>query len=259
MLIRRFFLFALLLPLLATGVHAITLDWDTATWTNGATSGAPTSDVDLNITASTPGLFQPSLVNFPNIPTPAITGGFDGGLSPGQNTLELAIDLPNGGNGNFVTVTFTFNPATYSGGVDNVSFSIFDIDFANTPGSTYQDRIFNISATAVDGSVLIPTISNLGSSVTNTAGVLTGNASANDLGPGSANGNATISFSGTPLRSITFSYGAGGLFANPTYQHIGVYDITFTPVPEINPAWSALGSCLLAAVLILRHSAKFRK
>ena len=44
-----------------------------------------------------------------------------------------------------------------------------------------------------------------------------------------------------------------------TYQHVGFSDITFTPVPEINPAWSAVGSCLLAAVLILRHSAKFRK
>ena len=34
---------------------------------------------------------------------------------------------------------------------------------------------------------------------------------------------------------------------------------SFTIVAEINPLWSALGSCLLAAVLILRHSAKFRK
>jgi hypothetical protein len=33
----------------------------------------------------------------------------------------------------------------------------------------------------------------------------------------------------------------------------------FTPVPEINPAWTAVGSCILATALILRHSAKFRK
>jgi hypothetical protein len=46
---------------------------------------------------------------------------------------------------------------------------------------------------------------------------------------------------------------------DPTYQHVGINGISFTPVPEINPAWSALGSCLLAAALILRHSAKFRK
>jgi hypothetical protein len=41
--------------------------------------------------------------------------------------------------------------------------------------------------------------------------------------------------------------------------HAVAHDITFTPVPEINPAWSAVGSCLVAAALILRHSAKFRK
>jgi hypothetical protein len=35
--------------------------------------------------------------------------------------------------------------------------------------------------------------------------------------------------------------------------------IAATPVPEINPAWTAVGSCILAAALILRHSAKFRK
>jgi hypothetical protein len=33
----------------------------------------------------------------------------------------------------------------------------------------------------------------------------------------------------------------------------------FMPAHEINPAWSAVGSCILAAALILRHSAKFRK
>jgi hypothetical protein len=46
---------------------------------------------------------------------------------------------------------------------------------------------------------------------------------------------------------------------DPTYQHVGINDITFTSLPEINPGWSAVGSCLLAFALILRHSAKFRK
>jgi hypothetical protein len=34
---------------------------------------------------------------------------------------------------------------------------------------------------------------------------------------------------------------------------------TFPAILEINPAWSAVGSCIVAAALILRHSAKFRK
>jgi hypothetical protein len=41
--------------------------------------------------------------------------------------------------------------------------------------------------------------------------------------------------------------------------HALSHDITFTPVREINSAWSAVGSCLVAAALILIHSAKFRK
>ena len=39
----------------------------------------------------------------------------------------------------------------------------------------------------------------------------------------------------------------------------GVSWIAFTPVSKINPAWTAVGSCIVALALILRHSAKFRK
>jgi hypothetical protein len=90
--------------------------------------------------------------------------------------------------------------------------------------------------------------------------VVNGTVSGVDNGPGSGNGNVTISFGTTAIKSFTFTYGSGsGTVADPTYQHVGIHDIAFTPVPEINPAWSALGSCLVAAALILRHSAKFRK
>ena len=88
----------------------------------------------------------------------------------------------------------------------------------------------------------------------------TGIATNADTGATSGNGNVTISFGATAISSFTFTYGSGsGTVANPTYQHIALDDISFTPVPEINPAWSALGSCLVAAALILRHSGKFRK
>lgn len=35
--------------------------------------------------------------------------------------------------------------------------------------------------------------------------------------------------------------------------------IAAMPVGELNPGWTGVGSCILAAALILRHSAKFRK
>jgi hypothetical protein len=241
---------------LSVRAHATVLDWDTATWTNGATSGTPMTGVDVNITASASGIFQPSTINYPNVPTPAITRAFDGGLSPGQNTLELSLDLTS--NTQFVTVTLTFNASSYAVGVTNVSFSLFDIDADNAQGSTYQDKISNITATSVSGTTLTPTISNLGSAVTNTGGVLTGNVSVNDTGAGSGGGNATISFGGQ-VRSITFTYGSTTAFADPTYQHIGIHDVTFTPVPEIDPAWFGAISCVAVGFLIRRQNGRHRK
>jgi hypothetical protein len=67
-------------------------------------------------------------------------------------------------------------------------------------------------------------------------------------------------FGTAAIKSLTFTYGSGsGTVTDPAYQHVGIHDVTFTPVPELNPAWSAVGSCLITAALILRHSAKFRK
>jgi len=81
-----------------------------------------------------------------------------------------------------------------------------------------------------------------------------------DTGAGSGNSHVTISFGGAAITSFIFIYGSGsGTVADPTYQHIGIHDIAFTPVPEINPTWTAVGSCLAAFALILRHRGKFRK
>jgi hypothetical protein len=75
--------------------------------------------------------------------------------------------------------------------------------------------------------------------------VLTGQSSTNDLGAGSDLSNATITFNATDIRSITFTYGSGSLFADPTYQHIGIYNLDYTIVPEPG----ALGICLMVAGL----------
>lgn len=39
-------------------------------------------------------------------------------------------------------------------------------------------------------------------------------------------------FNATDIRSITFTYGSSSMFADPTYQHIGIYNIDYTVVPE---------------------------
>ena len=145
-----------------------------------------------------------------------------------------------------VSVTLDFSNL-YAAGVANVSFKLFDIDFANSFGNTYQDKISSITGTSTTGTTIAPAITSLGSSValsgSGTNQVLTGTASSVDLGAGSGNGNATITFNATEIRSITFTYGSSSFFANPTYQHIGIDDIDYGVVPETNPSWFCFIGC----------------
>lgn len=251
---------------LAANARAVVLDWDSVTWTPGSLANSydvdaaqPGNDITVTVSGNTAQL-QPELASgFPM--TPAITPDFQGGLATAPNTLCLAVNLADKSQGITVTVDFS---AQYTLGVQNVSFTLFDVDFSNVSGSTYQDQLRNITATSIDGVTLVaPTITispNNTLSGTGLTQVVDGTITTPDTGPGSGVGNVTISFGATAIKSFTFTYGSGnGTVADPTYQHIGMDDITFTAVPEINPVWSAIGSCLVATVLILRHSAKFRK
>jgi hypothetical protein len=263
--VRRFVLF--LVPLfLAQGVKAITLDWDSVSWTPGALTNSydidPSkagNDITVTVSGNTSRLTTELGSGTPM--TPAITPDFQGGLGTAQNTLCLAVNFAT--RSEAVTVTVNFS-ALYNVGVQGVSFTLFDIDFSAASGNNYQDLLSSIVATSIDGTTLVaPTITTSANNVLSGTGLtqtVNGTVSTSDLGPGSGNGNVTISFGATPIKSFTFTYGSGsGTVADPTYQHVGLHDITFTPVPEINPVWSGVGSCLLAAALILRHSAKFRK
>ncbi|MEY2495563.1 MAG: hypothetical protein QOJ45_2055 [Verrucomicrobiota bacterium] len=269
-LLRRFitiFISILFSPAFAQGV---TLDWDSHTWTNNADgTPAPNSyeidsanagtDVTITATGNNGAVFQKDIG--PGTPqTPAVVQTFQGGLVTTENSLVLALNLAN--NTQSVTVTLTFSPQ-YTSGISNLTFTLFDIDYANAAGNTYQDQLTNIKGLAVDGTTWIaPTIT---TSATNTltgtglSQVVTGIASANDTGANTGAGNVTISFGANAITSFQFTYGSGSAFANPTFQHVGLYDFTFTPVPEINPGWCAVGSCLVAFGLILRHRANLRK
>ena len=225
------------------------VDWDTLTWTPGALtnsfdvdSGNAGNDVTVSVSGDTAALTTSLVTGTPM--TPAITRGFDGGFSPGHNTLELAVNFAS--NAQALTVTINF-AASYTNGVAYVSFNLFDIDFANSSGNTYQDLIKSISATSTTGTSIAPTITGVGANTT-LAGTgltqtLTGNTSTVDTGAGSGNANATITFNATNIKSIAFTYSSTSMFANPTYQHIGIDDITYTVVPEINASWLSLFLC----------------
>ena len=264
-LIRRF-LFLLALFFVAGKVQGITLDWDTVAWTPGSLTNSydidPSkagNDITVTVSGNTAQLTTELGSGTPM--TPAVTPDFQGGLGTTQNTLCLAVNFTN--QSQSVTVKVDFS-ALYNVGVQGVSFTLFDIDFSAASGNNYQDLLSSIVATSIDGTTLVaPIITTSANNVRTGTGLtqlVNGTASTSDLGAGSGNGNVTISFGATPIKSFAFTYGSGsGTVADPTYQHVGIHDITFTPVPEINPVWSAVGSCLIAAALILRHSAKFRK
>lgn len=231
--------------------QAVTLDWDATAWTPGTLTNSydvdgsvPGNDLTFALGGSTGELVNDS-VN--NLPTPNINTNLEGGLTPVQSALNIAIDL--GKKDRFVTVTITFS-ASYTQGVQNVSFTLFGIDQAAGGSNIYIDEISSITALSIDGVTQIaPTITGVGSAVSLTGTgldqVLTGTSSIPNTGAGSEAGNATISFNATGIRSITFTFGAGGNSAvNPIFQDISLHDLTFSPVPEVNPMIAAACACV---------------
>lgn len=256
------FLSALFVP----KARAIVLDWDTVTWAPGSLHNSydidpdnAGNDVILDVVANNGAPLQPERPA-PNPLTPALSPSFQGGNATIENSLCIALDLAN----NTQSVTLTVNFAAYAQGVKDVSFTIFDVDSNNVPGSsTYQDRISSIRALSIDGVTLIaPTITtSLNNSVSGTGvdQIVDGIATTADTGAGSGDGNVTISFGSAAIKSFTFTYGGGPLFDDSTYEHIGVSDISFTPIPEVNPASFSSASCLLAVGFVSLHRRRVRR
>ncbi|MEY2564282.1 MAG: hypothetical protein QOH88_2475 [Verrucomicrobiota bacterium] len=233
-----FALGALLLGASATNSSALVLDWSAVSWTNQYSN---TFDVDPNVINDITVKMTGNLNRFTNdttsgVATPAITTTLQGGLGA-VPALQLAANL---GTNSLITVSVDFS-AQYTQGVENVSFTLFDID-----AGADLDRIINIYATALDGTThLAATISNLGSTVTLTGTgltqVLSGNAPSPDT---SANGNATFSFGANAIIGFSFSWENSN--GPPKYQDIAMGNISFTPVPEVNPTVAAATACLFA-------------
>jgi hypothetical protein len=239
---------ALLALLGAASANAIILDWSTVAWTPGSLSNSynvdpsnPGNDISVTLGGDT-NKFKPDPTT--GIQTPTIDSTMEGGMSPVQSSLDLAMKITTP---NFISVTVAFSPQ-YVKGVDNVSFTIFGINMGTGVGT-----ITNIYAVSIDGSTLIPaTITGLGSNVqlsgSGFSQVLTGIGDSPNGGPGSGAGNATISFGSNQIESLTFRYENGT--TGSWDSQIAVSNISFSPVPEINPAWSAVSACLGGAVLI---------
>ena len=233
--------------------QALVLDWDNVAWTAGSLNnsydltGDAVNDITVTITSQNPGIFTNDPAT--GMQTPALNQSLTGGLTPAQNSLDIAANLHTNSN---LTVQLSFG-GQY-GLATNVSFTIFDIDV-----TTNSDIISNIYGVAADGTHVAATITNLGSTVTPSGSgltqKLTGNAASAD---NSGNGNATISFGGAAITDVFFTFGNNA--GAPRYQDIAIGDVSFTPVPEINPAAASAISCLLAlgAMMAFHRRAKIK-
>lgn len=252
---------AIFLALLAgwsATANAVVLDWDAVAWTAGSlnnsydVTGDGVNDITVALTSQNANVWTNDPIT--GTMTPAVNQTMTGGLVPVQSSLILAADLHTNSN---VTLhlSFTGGPGGLLG-ANNVSFTIFDIDV-----TTNRDIIDNIYGVAPDGSHVAATITNLGSAVTLSGTGLSQQLDGNAASPNnSSNGNATISFGSTLIYDVffTFSNTAGA----PRYQDIAIGDISFTPVPEINPAMVASASCVGAmglAVFLQRRARRARR
>src|SRR3954447_22075351 len=238
------------LLLSAGAAHAVVLDWSTVAWTAGATTGGanldptlPGNEVTVDLTGDLNRLTSDPVSGSS---TPAVLTTFQGGLTSADHSLHVFV---NAGTKTEITVTITFS-ASYALGANNVSFTLFDID-----KGVDNEFIKNIRGTAVDGSQVAPSISGLGSAVslsgTGVAQLLTGNVASPNTGAGSGNGNATISFGSTSLRSLAFAFDNSN--GAPRLQEFGLYDLSFTPVPEANPAAGFAALCVAASFYAWRR------
>lgn len=246
----RFLLPQLLLMVTASSSMALVLDWDARTYTPGSLNqgfefdnALAGNEVTFVITGNTNKL-RPDVGTGVN--TPSVSTSLQGGL--GQSSLNITANV---GTQTEITVTVSFSNL-YVQGVENVSFTIFDID-----KTTDSEFIKNITATTVNGTVIPATISNVGSMVTlsgtGISQLLTGQgAAANTDGTG----NATISFGANAIRSFTFTFDNSS--GPPRIQEIGMHDLNFTPVPEVNPAITATVSCLAVSGLMFFHRSRVR-
>jgi hypothetical protein len=243
---------------LATPAQALVLDWDLLVgpaapqWLNGSINnsydlnGDAINDVSVALTTQDQATW--ALDPATGTQTPAVNQSLTGGISPWENSLNLSANLKTQSN---VWIHISFTGA--QPGADNVSFTIFDIDI-----TTNADIIESIVGRALDGSFVPATITNVGSAVTLTGTgfgqQLTGNAAAPNH---SSNGNATISFGSTIITDVFFNFSNSA--GTHQFQNIGIGDISFTPVPEINPAATAAASCIAAMVLTILVQRRARR
>ncbi len=188
------------------------LDWDSVTWTAGATNqsytiGSGNVSINFNGAADTPPGDAAALVNT----SPLITTDLTGGLSPVQDSLEINVDYA-GGSSQQIPIVIDF---THPGGVSDVSFNIFDVDSGG-----WVD-VVQVQATT-DGINFFNPTSIISNSANSSDGINTVTGTSGSVS--SSNGTARFTFAVSGITQIRIIY------SNQTtaFQWVALHDINFT-------------------------------
>lgn len=244
-------------------VRAIVLDWDLVSWTPGVLSqsfdldpGHSGNDITVTISGDTGRLRNDPLTGDA---TPDLSTWNEGGLSPAEYSLALAVNYANRGQAVVVTVDFL-----YDEGVILNPVSVFNVDRGISSGGAYRyvDQIREISGRKLDDSLvaasLTGSVSNqvIGSGL---SAVVQGIGPVPDGGASSGQGNVTLDFGTEVLKQFQFTFGsASNSISDPRAQGISLYDVEFTPVPEAGTTVAATMACLLAGVWLRRRAIRLR-
>ena len=228
-----------------TSVFGYVLDWNAQSWTYGNTSktfvNLNGSGVDVTVTIS--GNTGNFVSGYPRITNPS-SGGFGGGY-PNNVSDNLELFVNHSSTSQSITVSVTFSQE-----VENVSFSLFDLDRGtkNKGEYAYIDQVANVKASLNGGSDFGATASFNTGYIDVAGSGTTAEYYGSQIAVDNASGNANLGLSfGSSLNKFSYVYGnrdTGGnkTQANPDQQGIGFYDISFTKVGPVVPEPSTVFS-----------------
>ena len=235
-------------------------DWPTSPgWTAGQPDiNGPAQTVDYSSTGQNISVTIANTGATWNGGYPQVAAGGTGFVNGGTTNNGLIVQPgTQTSTGTFIQLTINFNNP---GGVNNVSFQLWDIDATvDASGNGFIDTITHLQATAVAGGTLLPdTVDNVHTTNPGTSyNFINGsgptlNITGDPLQPvGAANGTdsgtVNITFS-QPITQLSFWY-SNSATGSLTTQTIGIGPLTYSILPETSPGWAVVLVCIAALAL----------
>ena len=235
-------------------------DWPTSPgWTAGQPDiNGPAQTVDYSSTGQNISVTIANTGATWNGGYPQVAAGGTGFVNGGTANNGLIVQpSAQTSTGTFIQLTINFNNP---GGVNNVSFQLWDIDATvDASGNGFIDTITHLQAIAVGGGTLFPdTIdnthtSNPGISYNSITGSgptlsITGDPSQPaGAANGTDQGTVNITFS-QAITQLSFWY-SNTATGSLTTQTIGLGPLTYSVLPETSPGWAVATVCIAAVAL----------